>query len=106
MVGAPMDAVLEIPIPGLFLAQEKKITGSLLGSCHSHRDVPRFIALWKIGKLDFEAMISHRHARRPRHPHGAELLARRRILHAGARLSFQRFSAGHRRAHSRGTKSW
>ena len=60
MVGAPMDPVLEIPIPALFLTQEKKITGSLLGSCHSHRDVPRFIALWQNGKLDLEGMISHR----------------------------------------------
>ena len=60
MVGAPMEPVLEIPIPALFLTQEKHITGSLLGSCHSHRDVPRFIALWQAGKLDFENMISSR----------------------------------------------
>ena len=60
MVGAPMDPVLEIPIPALFLTHEKKITGSLLGSCNSHRDVPRFIALWQNGKLDFEGMISQR----------------------------------------------
>ena len=60
MVGAPLDPVLEIPIPALFLTHEKKITGSLLGSCNSHRDVPRFIALWQNGKLDFEGMISHR----------------------------------------------
>ena len=60
MVGAPLDPVLEIPIPALFLTQEKKLTGSLLGSCNSHRDVPRFIALWRSGKLDFEGMISHR----------------------------------------------
>ena len=60
MVGAPMEPVLEIPIPALFLTQEKHIMGSLLGSCHSHRDVPRFIDLWRAGKLDFENMISHR----------------------------------------------
>jgi Zn-dependent alcohol dehydrogenase len=60
MVGAPMEPVLEIPIPALFLTQEKKIMGSLLGSCNSHRDVPRFIALWQAGKLDFEGMISNR----------------------------------------------
>ena len=60
MVGAPMDPVLEIPIPALFLTHEKKITGSLLGSCNSHRDVARFVALWQAGKLDFENMISHR----------------------------------------------
>ena len=55
-----MEPVLEIPIPALFLTQEKKLTGSLLGSCNSHRDVPRFIALWQAGKLDFEGMISNR----------------------------------------------
>jgi S-(hydroxymethyl)glutathione dehydrogenase/alcohol dehydrogenase len=60
MVGAPMDPVLEIPIPALFLTYEKKITGCLLGSCNSHRDIPRFLALWQSGKLDLEAMISHR----------------------------------------------
>jgi len=61
MVGAPIDPrPLEIPVPALFLTQEKKITGSLLGSCHSHRDVPRFLALWRKGALDLESMISHR----------------------------------------------
>ena len=34
--------------------------GSLLGSCHSHRDVPKFLALWRKGALDLEGMISHR----------------------------------------------
>jgi Zn-dependent alcohol dehydrogenase len=61
MVGAPMDLrPLEIPIPALFLTHEKKVMGSLLGSCHSHRDVPRFLALWRAGKLDLESMVSHR----------------------------------------------
>ncbi|MCH2172688.1 Zn-dependent alcohol dehydrogenase [Myxococcota bacterium] len=61
MVGAPMgDEPLTIPIPGLFLAQEKKIMGSLLGSCHSQRDVPRLLALWQRGLLDLDSMISHR----------------------------------------------
>jgi len=60
MVGAPLEMTLEIPIPALFLTHEKKIMGSLLGSCHSHRDVPRFLALWRKGALDLEGMISHR----------------------------------------------
>jgi len=61
MVGAPADIrPLEIPIPALFLTHEKKVMGSLLGSCHSHRDVPRFLALWRAGKLDLESMVSHR----------------------------------------------
>lgn len=61
MVGAPMDMrPLEIPIPALFLTHEKKVTGCLLGSCNSHRDVPRFLALWRKGALDLESMISHK----------------------------------------------
>lgn len=59
MVGAPMTP-LELPIPALMLTQEKKLQGSLLGSCNSHRDIPRFLALWRRGALDLESMISHR----------------------------------------------
>ena len=59
MVGAPMDP-LEMPLPAMFLTQEKKLVGSLLGSCNGHRDVPRFLALWRKGALDLESMISDR----------------------------------------------
>ena len=61
MVGAPitMDP-LEVPIPGLFISQEKRLTGCLLGSCNSHRDVPNFLALWRKGALDLESMVTHR----------------------------------------------
>jgi Zn-dependent alcohol dehydrogenase len=59
MVGAAMDP-FELPMPALFLSQEKKLVGSLLGSCNGHRDVPRFLALWRKGALDLESMISHR----------------------------------------------
>ncbi len=59
MVGAAMDP-LEVPLPAMFLTQEKKLIGSLLGSCNGHRDVPRFLALWRRGALDLESMISHR----------------------------------------------
>jgi Zn-dependent alcohol dehydrogenase len=61
MVGAPLDPrPLEIPNPALFLTGEKRLIASLLGSCHSHRDVPRLLALWRHGQLDFEAMINQR----------------------------------------------
>ncbi|MFK7894936.1 MAG: Zn-dependent alcohol dehydrogenase [Myxococcota bacterium] len=59
MVGAAM-APLEMPMPALFLTHEKKLQGCLLGSCNSHRDIPRFLALWRRGALDLESMISHR----------------------------------------------
>lgn len=60
MVGAAMGA-LEIPMPALFLTHEKKLQGCLLGSCSGHRDIPRFLALWRKGVLDLESMITHRH---------------------------------------------
>ena len=46
MVGAAITP-LEIPIPAMMLTHEKKLVGSLLGSCNGHRDVPRFLALWR-----------------------------------------------------------
>lgn len=60
MVGAAMGQ-FEMPIPALFLMQEKKLQGCLLGSCNGHRDIPRFLALWRKGALDLESMITHRH---------------------------------------------
>ncbi len=63
IVGAPrIDDTLEIPAPALFLVQEKKLLGCTLGSSNSLRDIPRFIALWRAGRLDLEALIT---ARRP-----------------------------------------
>ncbi len=61
MVGASMGAdPLPIDLIALFITHEKVLRGSLLGSCHSHRDVPRFLALWKQGVLKLDEMISHR----------------------------------------------
>lgn len=60
MVGAALGK-FEMPIPALFLMQEKKLQGCLLGSCNGHRDIPRFLALWRKGALDLESMITHRH---------------------------------------------
>ena len=41
---------------------ERKLIGSTLGSCYGRRDIPRFIELWRTGRLDLEGMIT---ARRP-----------------------------------------
>ena len=38
----------------------QKDNWSLLGDCHPQRDIPRFVNLWKSGKLDLDGMISHR----------------------------------------------
>lgn len=59
MVGAAMTP-LTLPIPAIFLTQQKKLSGCLLGSCSGQRDVPRFLALWRKGALDLESMISNR----------------------------------------------
>jgi len=61
MVGASMGAEsLPLDVVALFITQEKVLRGSLLGSCNSHRDVPRFLALWRRGALELESMISFR----------------------------------------------
>jgi S-(hydroxymethyl)glutathione dehydrogenase/alcohol dehydrogenase len=39
---------------------EKKLVGSLLGSCWGPRDIPRLVALWRAGKLDLESMVTSR----------------------------------------------
>ena len=61
MVGAPSIAdTLAVPMPVLLVTGEKRLLGSLLGSCHSHRDIPRYLGLWQQGRLDLEAMITQR----------------------------------------------
>ena len=52
MVGAAMQP-LTLPLPAIFLTQQKKLMGCLLGSCNGHRDIPRFLALWRKGALDW-----------------------------------------------------
>ncbi len=61
MVGAPgITENVTIPMAVLFMTWEKRLLGSLLGSCDSHRDVPRFLALWRLGRLDLEGLVSRR----------------------------------------------
>lgn len=60
IVGA--DATLtpiEILPIGLMM-EGKSIVGTLLGDSVAHRDIPRYIDLWRAGKLDLEGMITHR----------------------------------------------
>ena len=51
---------LAINPASLFIVQEKKLLGCVLGSCNSLLDIPRMIALWRTGQLDLEALISNR----------------------------------------------
>lgn len=61
MVGAaPITDGVTINPAVVFMASEKKLVGSFLGSCNSRRDIPRLLGLWRGGHLDFEAMITRR----------------------------------------------
>ncbi|HXQ22552.1 MAG TPA: Zn-dependent alcohol dehydrogenase [Candidatus Acidoferrales bacterium] len=62
-VGAPpMDDVLTIAMPALFVVTEKKLRGCALGSSNSLREIPRLVSLWQAGRLDLEGLVT---ARRP-----------------------------------------
>jgi S-(hydroxymethyl)glutathione dehydrogenase/alcohol dehydrogenase len=39
---------------------EKKLVGSLLGSCNSLRDIPRLIGLMQAGQLDLASLVTAR----------------------------------------------
>jgi Zn-dependent alcohol dehydrogenase len=71
MVGAMgLDDPLTIDLPVLFAATEKRLVGCFLGSSNARRDIPRYLALWRTGHLDLEAMIT---GRRPLDEVGAAL---------------------------------
>jgi Zn-dependent alcohol dehydrogenase len=59
---APMDDAITIMPSALFTLTEKKLVGCALGSCNSVRDIPRLVALWQVGRLDLEGLVT---ARRP-----------------------------------------
>jgi 2-desacetyl-2-hydroxyethyl bacteriochlorophyllide A dehydrogenase len=61
MVGAGgLDQNVTLAPAVLFMLSERKLAGSFLGSCHSRRDIPRLLALWRAGRLDLEGMITKR----------------------------------------------
>jgi S-(hydroxymethyl)glutathione dehydrogenase/alcohol dehydrogenase len=61
-VGAPpIDQGISIPMVTAFTATEKRLIGCLLGSVDAHRDIPRFLALAKAGRLDLAGMITDRY---------------------------------------------
>jgi Zn-dependent alcohol dehydrogenase len=63
MVGVPpIDDPFTYPLPAVLAIGEKKLIGSLLGSCNSLRDIPKLIALHQGGQLDLASLIT---ARRP-----------------------------------------
>ena len=59
-VGLPHpQRMLSIPAVSL-VAEERTLKGSYLGSCVPERDLPRFIALHRQGRLPVERLLSHR----------------------------------------------
>lgn len=61
MVGAPpLEESIEIPHAVVFGSGEKRLLGCLLGSSNSLRDIPRLVALWQVGRLDLDALVTRR----------------------------------------------
>ncbi|QFR01671.1 alcohol dehydrogenase catalytic domain-containing protein [Streptomyces phaeolivaceus] len=46
--------------PLLVTAEARTVIGSYLGSAVPHRDIPRYVGLWREGRLPLERLISHR----------------------------------------------
>ncbi|MFM8409389.1 MAG: Zn-dependent alcohol dehydrogenase [Alphaproteobacteria bacterium] len=57
---APLDDVITIAPAALFTVTEKKLVGCTLGGCNSVREIPRFVSLWRAGRLDLEGLVTHR----------------------------------------------
>jgi len=77
----PLTQPVTISPAALFGVQEKKLVGCILGSCHSLRDIPRFVALWRAGRLDLEALISARYPLERINEALDEMRARRGVRH-------------------------
>jgi Zn-dependent alcohol dehydrogenase len=61
LVGAgPLGDTLSIEPAVVFMATERRLVGSFLGSSNSPREIPRLLSLWRAGRLDLEGMITQR----------------------------------------------
>lgn len=59
-VGLPHPSA-ELSIPAVSLtAEERTLRGSYLGSCVPERDIPRFVALYRAGRLPVDRLLTHR----------------------------------------------
>lgn len=60
IVGAPSpEEELKFPSALHLMMSEKRLLGSLLGSCNAQEDIPLLVDFWQKGLLDLETMISH-----------------------------------------------
>ena len=55
----PPNATLNVPAVNL-VVEERTLKGSFLGSAVPARDIPRFIALYKAGRLPIDRLVTHR----------------------------------------------
>ena len=58
MGAPPPDEELKFPSSLHLMMSEKRLIGSLLGSCNAQVDIPRLIDYWQSGLLDLRNMIS------------------------------------------------
>ena len=59
-VGLPHpQQMLEIPAVSL-VAEERVLKGSYLGSCVPKRDIPRFVDMYKAGRMPVDRLLTHR----------------------------------------------
>jgi Zn-dependent alcohol dehydrogenase len=58
-VGAPPLEETFTILPAAFVITGKKLISTVLGDAHSLRDIPRYLDLWKSGRLDLEALITN-----------------------------------------------
>ncbi len=60
MVGAPpAEDEARVGVAAA-LFTEKRLVGSLLGSCWAPRDIPRLVDLWQAGRLDLDGLVTRR----------------------------------------------
>jgi alcohol dehydrogenase len=55
----PPEAALSVPLVQM-VAEERTVKGSYIGSCVPVRDIPRFISLYRQGKLPIDRLLSDR----------------------------------------------
>ncbi len=59
-VGLPHPDARASISPLALVAEGRSIVGSYLGNAVPGRDIPRFVDLWRAGRLPVDALISHR----------------------------------------------
>lgn len=59
MVGVPpLDENYTLETPAVFISQQKRLLGCLLGSVNSQYEIPRLVDLWQAGRLDLQRLIT------------------------------------------------